>query len=45
MNEYFIDFDPETKTFSLQDMEEQCIIIITKDQLEALMKFYRNCYE
>lgn len=45
MNKYICDFDSETNIFSLHDIEEGIIIVITKDQLEYLMKFYNYCFE
>lgn len=38
-----LDYSPETKIFSLQDDEEGCLIVITKKQLEALIKLYNRC--
>jgi len=39
------DFNPETNIFTLQDEEEGCIIVITKKQLEVLIKLYHQCFE
>jgi len=42
---YITDFNPETETFSLNDIAERCVIVITKEQLESLIALYRRCYE
>ena len=41
---YIIDFDPETETFTLQDNEESLMIVISKEQLEEIIKLYKRCY-
>lgn len=40
---YNVDYDPETQTFSLVDYNENCVIIVTKKQLEALLILYKRC--
>jgi hypothetical protein len=39
-NRFVLGFDDESTLYSLQDLEEQNIFIIRKDQLEALIQFY-----
>ena len=41
---YITNFDPETETFTLQDNEESLMIVISKEQLEELIKLYKRCY-
>ena len=45
MNKLITNYDPETQNFTLQDEEEECLIVITKKQLQALIALYRNCCE
>lgn len=37
---YKFDYDAEADTFCLNDTIEQCLIIISREQLENLIKFY-----
>ncbi len=37
------DYDPETKTFTLQDTEASCMFVMTKEQVEALIAIYGRC--
>ena len=39
---YKIDYSPEVEMFSLDDTEQQVVIVITREQLEALMRFYKQ---
>lgn len=41
---YITNFDPETETFTLQDNEENLMIVISKEQLEEIIKLYKRCY-
>jgi hypothetical protein len=42
-NRYIVNYDSNAEVFTLNDTEEQCMIILTKEQLEALIKLYRQC--
>ena len=44
-NRYIVDYDPETKIFTMNDQEESCLIVMTKDQLQELIKLYKRCCE
>jgi hypothetical protein len=39
---YKLDYSPEAEMFSLDDTKEQVIIILSREQLEELMKFYHQ---
>lgn len=39
-NRFEIEYDPIAKLYSLNDTEEQTLIVLTKEQLEALLTFY-----
>lgn len=38
-----LNYNPEIELFSLVDNDEQCIIVIKRIQLEALIKLYDRC--
>jgi len=42
---YLTDYSPETQLFVLNDQQEQVLIVMTKEQLEELIKIYRRCCE
>ena len=37
---YKFDYNAETDTFCLNDTIEQCLIVISREQLENLIKYY-----
>jgi hypothetical protein len=37
-------YDPEVEMFTLHDTEEQCFVIVSKEQLEELMELYHRCF-
>jgi hypothetical protein len=40
---YETDYSPETELFSVNDTDSQVIIVIEREQLEALIKLYDQC--
>lgn len=43
MAKYELDYCPETELFSINDTEAQVIIVIEREQLEALINLYDQC--
>jgi hypothetical protein len=42
---YVTDYTPESELFAITDLEEQIVIVISKEQLKALIQLYKICCE
>ena len=45
IKKYITDYSPETQLFVLNDLEEQVLLVMTKGQLEELIRLYKKCCE
>jgi len=43
--DFDIDYDPDSEMFYLNDRKNFTVIVLTKEQLEVLMEFYKSLFK